>query len=220
MSSQTLSSPTAVESGRKELVPYEVLHNWSFQDQLLVLGWAFGEWKEWADTNMNSIDTLPATFLLFLLLQVHSEGFLVEEDGNAQIRRVLLSDVTGEAARAFLRYLYAADADIPAEVVPQVGALAARFVSWVCFGSLLAFRPQTDPTQTPQLGVFSCRFSALKFHSPLLYSIIALIFSTSLSSGCVFVRFPFSVSIYHTFSKSFVSGSVLTADVVSDDKHA
>ncbi|XP_040503645.1 structure-specific endonuclease subunit SLX4 isoform X3 [Gallus gallus] len=58
---------------------------------------------------------------------VHSEGFLVEEDGNAQIRRVLLSDVTGEAARAFLRYLYAADADIPAEVVPQVGALAARF---------------------------------------------------------------------------------------------
>ncbi|NXJ14068.1 SLX4 endonuclease, partial [Odontophorus gujanensis] len=58
---------------------------------------------------------------------VHSEGFLVEEDGNTQIHRVLLSDVTGEAARAFLRYLYAADADIPAEVVPQVGALAARF---------------------------------------------------------------------------------------------
>ncbi|OXB74490.1 UNVERIFIED_CONTAM: hypothetical protein H355_001872 [Colinus virginianus] len=58
---------------------------------------------------------------------VHSEGFLVEEDGNVQIHRVLLSDVTGEAARAFLRYLYAADADIPAEVVPQVGALAARF---------------------------------------------------------------------------------------------
>ncbi|NXC44303.1 SLX4 endonuclease, partial [Penelope pileata] len=58
---------------------------------------------------------------------VHSEGFLVEEDGNAQTRRVLLSDVTGEAARAFLQYLYAADADIPAGVVPQVGALAARF---------------------------------------------------------------------------------------------
>ncbi|XP_010717671.1 structure-specific endonuclease subunit SLX4 isoform X3 [Meleagris gallopavo] len=58
---------------------------------------------------------------------VHSEGFLVEEDGNAQIHRVLLSDVTGEAVCAFLRYLYAADADIPAEVVPQVGALAARF---------------------------------------------------------------------------------------------
>ncbi|XP_021267537.1 structure-specific endonuclease subunit SLX4 isoform X3 [Numida meleagris] len=58
---------------------------------------------------------------------VHSEGFLVEEDGNTQVHRVLLSDVTGEAARAFLRYLYAADADIPAAVLPQVGALAARF---------------------------------------------------------------------------------------------
>ncbi|XP_054699227.1 structure-specific endonuclease subunit SLX4 isoform X2 [Grus americana] len=58
---------------------------------------------------------------------VHSQGFLVEEDGNAQTRRVLLSDVTGEAVCAFLRYLYAADADIPAGVLPQVGALAARF---------------------------------------------------------------------------------------------
>uniref|UniRef100_A0A8C3JKW8 Structure-specific endonuclease subunit SLX4 n=1 Tax=Calidris pygmaea TaxID=425635 RepID=A0A8C3JKW8_9CHAR len=58
---------------------------------------------------------------------VHSEGFLVEEDGNAQTHRVLLSDVTGEAVCAFLRYLYAADADVPAEVLPQVEALAARF---------------------------------------------------------------------------------------------
>ncbi|NXI71720.1 SLX4 endonuclease, partial [Anseranas semipalmata] len=58
---------------------------------------------------------------------VHSEGFLVEEDGNAQTRRVLLSDVTGEAACAFLRYLYAADTGIPAGMLPQVGALAARF---------------------------------------------------------------------------------------------
>ncbi|NXS49159.1 SLX4 endonuclease, partial [Balaeniceps rex] len=58
---------------------------------------------------------------------VHSQGFLVEENGNAQTRRVLLSDVTGEAVCAFLRYLYAADADIPAGVLPQVGALAARF---------------------------------------------------------------------------------------------
>ncbi|XP_009958470.1 PREDICTED: structure-specific endonuclease subunit SLX4 [Leptosomus discolor] len=58
---------------------------------------------------------------------VHSQGFLVEEDGNAQTRRVLLSDVTGEAVSAFLRYLYAADADVPAGLLPQVGALAARF---------------------------------------------------------------------------------------------
>ncbi|KFP91635.1 Structure-specific endonuclease subunit SLX4, partial [Apaloderma vittatum] len=48
---------------------------------------------------------------------VHSEGFLVEEDGNAQTRPV----------GSFLRFLYAADADIPAGVLPQVGALAARF---------------------------------------------------------------------------------------------
>ncbi|NWI26192.1 SLX4 endonuclease, partial [Sula dactylatra] len=58
---------------------------------------------------------------------VHSQGFLVEEDGSMQTCRVLLSDVTGEAVCAFLRYLYAADADIPAGVLPQVGALAARF---------------------------------------------------------------------------------------------
>ncbi|XP_064376611.1 uncharacterized protein LOC112987702 [Dromaius novaehollandiae] len=58
---------------------------------------------------------------------VHNEGFLVEEDGNAQTRRVLLSDVTEEAACAFLQYLYTADADIPARMLPQVGALAARF---------------------------------------------------------------------------------------------
>ncbi|XP_040449175.1 structure-specific endonuclease subunit SLX4 isoform X1 [Falco naumanni] len=72
------------------------------------------------------------TFVLYArcpqaMQAVHSQGFLVEEDGNAQTRRVLLSDVTGEAVCAFLRYLYAADADIPARVLPQVGALAARF---------------------------------------------------------------------------------------------
>ncbi|KFV67421.1 Structure-specific endonuclease subunit SLX4, partial [Dryobates pubescens] len=58
---------------------------------------------------------------------VHSEGFLVEEDGNAQTRRVLLSDVTAGAVSAFLHYLYAADTAIPAGLLPQVGALAARF---------------------------------------------------------------------------------------------
>ncbi|XP_073218854.1 structure-specific endonuclease subunit SLX4 isoform X2 [Lepidochelys kempii] len=58
---------------------------------------------------------------------VHGEGFLVEEDGNLQTRRVLLSEVTVEAARAFLQYLYAADTSIPAEVLSDVGALAIRF---------------------------------------------------------------------------------------------
>ncbi|CAM5087039.1 unnamed protein product [Natator depressus] len=58
---------------------------------------------------------------------VHREGFLVEEDGNLQTRRVLLSEVTVEAARAFLQYLYAADTSIPAQVLSDVGALAIRF---------------------------------------------------------------------------------------------
>ncbi|KAM6249901.1 structure-specific endonuclease subunit SLX4 [Porphyrio hochstetteri] len=65
---------------------------------------------------------------------VHSQGFLVEEDGNAPTRRVLLSEVTAEAVCAFLRYLYAASADVPAGVLPQVGALAARF----CVQELMA----------------------------------------------------------------------------------
>lgn len=42
-SSQTLSNLTTLESGRKEFVSYEALHNWSFQDRVLVLGQAFGE---------------------------------------------------------------------------------------------------------------------------------------------------------------------------------
>ncbi|XP_027510850.1 structure-specific endonuclease subunit SLX4 isoform X3 [Corapipo altera] len=58
---------------------------------------------------------------------VHSQGFVVEEDGAAPTHRVLLSDVTAEAAGAFLRYLYAADTHVPAGLRPQLGALAARF---------------------------------------------------------------------------------------------
>ncbi|XP_030433540.1 structure-specific endonuclease subunit SLX4 isoform X3 [Gopherus evgoodei] len=58
---------------------------------------------------------------------VHSEGFLVEEDGNLRTCRVLLSEVTVEAAHAFLQYLYAADISIPAQVLSDVGALAVRF---------------------------------------------------------------------------------------------
>ncbi|XP_030316028.1 structure-specific endonuclease subunit SLX4 [Calypte anna] len=58
---------------------------------------------------------------------VHSQGILVQEDGNPQTRRLLLSEVGGEAVCAFLQYLYSADTDIPAGLLPQVGALAARF---------------------------------------------------------------------------------------------
>ncbi|XP_071427415.1 structure-specific endonuclease subunit SLX4 isoform X2 [Pithys albifrons albifrons] len=58
---------------------------------------------------------------------VHSQALVVEEDGMAPTRRVLLSDVTAEAAGAFLRYLYTADTHVPAGLQPQLGALAARF---------------------------------------------------------------------------------------------
>ncbi|KYO35930.1 structure-specific endonuclease subunit SLX4 isoform A [Alligator mississippiensis] len=57
----------------------------------------------------------------------HNEGFLVEEDGNLQIRRVLLSEVTAEATYAFLRYLYSADSNIRPHVLSDVRILAARF---------------------------------------------------------------------------------------------
>lgn len=60
--------------------------------------------------------------------QVHNEGFLVQEDGNLHTRRVLLSEVTAEAACAFLQYLYAADTSIPSQVLSDVGALAVRLV--------------------------------------------------------------------------------------------
>ncbi|XP_063270237.1 structure-specific endonuclease subunit SLX4 isoform X2 [Prinia subflava] len=58
---------------------------------------------------------------------VHSEGLVVEEDGAAPARRVLLSDVCAEAVAAFLRFLYAADTAFPAGLRPQLRALAARF---------------------------------------------------------------------------------------------
>ncbi|XP_030140571.4 structure-specific endonuclease subunit SLX4 isoform X1 [Taeniopygia guttata] len=58
---------------------------------------------------------------------VHSEGLVVEEDGAAPTRRVLLSDVSAQAVAAFLRYLYAADTNFPAGLRPQLQALAARF---------------------------------------------------------------------------------------------
>ncbi|NXY89022.1 SLX4 endonuclease, partial [Alcedo cyanopectus] len=58
---------------------------------------------------------------------VHRQGFLVSEDGQAQTVRVLLSEVSGQAVCAFLRYLYAANTDIAAGLLPQVGALADRF---------------------------------------------------------------------------------------------
>ncbi|XP_029400596.1 structure-specific endonuclease subunit SLX4 [Mus pahari] len=62
-----------------------------------------------------------------LLIQyVSAEGFSAEEDGNLT-QRVLLSDVSSEAAHAFLNYLYMADTDMPPSLVLDLRSLALRF---------------------------------------------------------------------------------------------
>ena len=66
--------------------------------------------------------------LLFLHLQVSTESFSSEEDGDLT-QRALLSDVSSEAAHAFLNYLYMADTDMPPSLVPDLRSLALR---WDC----------------------------------------------------------------------------------------
>ena len=58
--------------------------------------------------------------------QVNSEGFLAEEDGDLRRQRVLLSDVSAEAAQAFLHYLYAADSVLTPQLAPDLRSLAQR----------------------------------------------------------------------------------------------
>ncbi|XP_036165560.1 structure-specific endonuclease subunit SLX4 isoform X4 [Myotis myotis] len=63
-----------------------------------------------------------------LLIQyVNSEGFFAVEDGDLRTQRVLLSDVSAEAARAFLRYLYTADPGLLPQLTPDLSSLACRF---------------------------------------------------------------------------------------------
>ncbi|XP_032184518.1 structure-specific endonuclease subunit SLX4, partial [Mustela erminea] len=63
-----------------------------------------------------------------LLMQyVNSEGFFVVEDGDPRSQRVLLSDVSTEAIRALLHYLYTADPGLPPRLAPDLRALAHRF---------------------------------------------------------------------------------------------
>lgn len=96
-----------------------------------------------------------ALFFISFRYQAHNEGFLVEEDGNLQIRRVLLSEVTAEATYAFLRYLYSADSNIRPHVLSDVRILAARFVYCIL---------TTDPTLDlfgVQILVFAARFLQL-----------------------------------------------------------
>lgn len=57
---------------------------------------------------------------------MNSEGFFVVEDGDPRSQRVLLSDVSTEAARALLHYLYTADPGVPPRLAPDLCALAHR----------------------------------------------------------------------------------------------
>ncbi|KAM3916409.1 structure-specific endonuclease subunit SLX4 [Leptodactylus fuscus] len=62
-----------------------------------------------------------------LVEAIHSEGFWVDESGAGRARRLLLNDVSAEAAHCFLRFLYSAVADIPSHCLPHVCELARRF---------------------------------------------------------------------------------------------
>ncbi|XP_077172409.1 structure-specific endonuclease subunit SLX4 [Paroedura picta] len=63
-----------------------------------------------------------------LMEVVDQTGIWVAERGEeVKARRVLLSDVSGEAARVFLNYLYTAEHFIPPRVLSDVAALAIRF---------------------------------------------------------------------------------------------
>lgn len=62
-----------------------------------------------------------------LVEAVHSEGFYVDEASTGRVRRLLLNDVSAEAALVFLRFLYSAKTDIPSHCLPHVCELARRF---------------------------------------------------------------------------------------------
>ncbi|XP_044160684.1 LOW QUALITY PROTEIN: structure-specific endonuclease subunit SLX4 [Bufo gargarizans] len=62
-----------------------------------------------------------------LVEAIHSEGFWVDESGMGRARRLLINDVSAEAALCFLRFLYAATTDFPSHCLPHVCELARRF---------------------------------------------------------------------------------------------
>ncbi|XP_006874965.1 PREDICTED: structure-specific endonuclease subunit SLX4 [Chrysochloris asiatica] len=62
-----------------------------------------------------------------LIQHVNREGFVAIEDGDLRTQRVLLSDVSTEAARAFLHYLYTADTGLSFSLAPDLHSLALRF---------------------------------------------------------------------------------------------
>ncbi|KAM4697738.1 structure-specific endonuclease subunit SLX4 [Rhinophrynus dorsalis] len=62
-----------------------------------------------------------------LVEAVHTEGFWVDEASSGRVRRLLLNDVSAEAALCFLRFLYAACTNIPTHCLPHVCELGRRF---------------------------------------------------------------------------------------------
>ncbi|CAF91488.1 unnamed protein product, partial [Tetraodon nigroviridis] len=58
---------------------------------------------------------------------VHENGFGVQEEGMPAARRILISDVPGQAVLALLQYLYTAHLTIPPSLRPHVLELAERF---------------------------------------------------------------------------------------------
>ncbi|KAM4025339.1 structure-specific endonuclease subunit SLX4 [Anomaloglossus baeobatrachus] len=62
-----------------------------------------------------------------LVEAIHSEGFWVDESSTGRARRLLLNDVSAEAALCFLTFLYSATTDIPSHCLPHVCELARRF---------------------------------------------------------------------------------------------
>ncbi|XP_053327642.1 structure-specific endonuclease subunit SLX4 [Spea bombifrons] len=62
-----------------------------------------------------------------LVEAVHSEGFWVDEASTGRVRRLLLNDVSAEAAVSFLRFLYSACTAIPTRCLAHVCELARRF---------------------------------------------------------------------------------------------
>ncbi|XP_053712738.1 structure-specific endonuclease subunit SLX4-like [Synchiropus splendidus] len=58
---------------------------------------------------------------------VHEEAFGVKEEGLAEARRVLITDVPGEAVLALLQFLYTAQVSLTASLLPHVLELASRY---------------------------------------------------------------------------------------------
>ncbi|KAM4632014.1 structure-specific endonuclease subunit SLX4 isoform 2-T2 [Discoglossus pictus] len=86
-----------------------------------------------------------------LVEAVHTEGFWVDESSMGRVRRLLLNDVSAEAALCFLNFLYSAHTDIADHCLPHVCELARRF----SVGSLidtceqLLQEPHSSETQYP-----------------------------------------------------------------------